>query len=127
MIVEKLHTIWCQTSDMDRSVAFYRDALGLRLEVHSPFWSQFAIGENKLGLHPTLEGQAPPHGIYGKGWFLGLQVDDLGSLKRIVRQAGATIYGDFHDVPGGVVLDFADPDGNVIEAFQPGISAKDLA
>lgn len=112
---------------MDRSVAFYRDVLGLSLEFASQHWSQFRIGGMKLGLHPSLEGKRPPHGEYGCGWFIGFAVDDLRALREKLEASGAAIHGDYHEVPGGTVLDFADPDGNVIEAMQTGVKPADLA
>jgi predicted enzyme related to lactoylglutathione lyase len=126
MKVSALMIVWCQASDMDRSVAFYRDVLGLSLEFSSPHWSQFRIGSMRLGLHPSLSGKTPPHGEYGSGWFVGLEVDDLKALRGRLEAVGAPVHGDYHEVPGGTVLDFADPDGNVIEAMQIGVKAADL-
>ncbi len=127
MVIEGLNTIWCQASSMDRSIAFYQDTLGLKADFTSPYWSQFTIGSITLGLHPSLDGETPPHGIYKKGWFIGLKVDDIRAFRAILEASDTTIHGDYHDIPGGVVLDFADPDGNVLEAFQAGLTEKDLA
>ena len=126
-MIEGLHTIWCQVSDMERSVAFYRDLLGLKAAYTSPYWSEFDLGNGRLGLHPQLEGQTPPLGIFGKGWFLGLRTDDLKGLRAKLVEQGVTIHGDFHDIPGGTVLDFEDPDGNTIEVMQPSVTAKELS
>ena len=53
-------------SDMDTSVAFYRDTLGLSLRFQSPFWSEFDTGQTALGLHPASEenpaGSVDPEG-----------------------------------------------------------------
>jgi lactoylglutathione lyase len=38
-------------SDMVRSVAFYRDQLGLPLKFESPDWSEFSTGTTTLALH----------------------------------------------------------------------------
>jgi catechol 2,3-dioxygenase-like lactoylglutathione lyase family enzyme len=111
---------------MDRSVAFYRDTLGLKPGYITPYWSDFDLGNGKLGLHPKTEGATEPLGIYKKGWYLGLATTDVRALRVKLVEAGATIHGDFHDIPGGVVLDFADPDGNTLEAFQEGVSLKDF-
>lgn len=111
---------------MNRSVAFYRDVVGLKLEFTSPYWSQFDINGVKIGLHPKLEGFTEPLGIYGRGWFLGLETEDIKALRSDLESKGASLHGDYHDVPGGVVLDFADPDGNVIEAYQTGITTREL-
>jgi lactoylglutathione lyase len=38
-------------SDMSRSVAFYRDKLGLKLRMESPEWTEFQTGSTTLALH----------------------------------------------------------------------------
>ena len=126
-MLEGFHTIWCQASDMDRGVAFYRDILGLKLSFASPYWSQFDLGNGHLGLHPKLENSEPPLGIYGKGWFVGFKTADIRALRAKLESNGVVIHGDYHDVPGGVVLDFEDPDGNTIEVIQMGLTAKDIS
>lgn len=118
-MIEGLSTTWCQVSDMRRSVAFYRDILGLKCEIESPYWSQFIVGSNKLGLHPRLEDSEDPLGIEGKGWTLGLQCDDLKTLRKALVVGGVTA-GAYHQTPNGVVVGFTDPDGNPIQALQPG-------
>jgi catechol 2,3-dioxygenase-like lactoylglutathione lyase family enzyme len=125
MLITGLQTIWCQTSDMDRSVAFYRDVLGLRPHHLSPYWSDFDLGNGRSGLHPA---QVPdyPLGLYQKGWVIGLQTNDLKALRERLEANGAVIHGDYHDLPGAAALDFADPDGNTLQAIQPGTSTHDL-
>ena len=38
-------------SDMDRSVEFYRDTLGIPLKFQSPDWTEFQTGATTLALH----------------------------------------------------------------------------
>jgi lactoylglutathione lyase len=38
-------------SDMDRSVRFYRDTLGLKMRFQSPDWTEFDMGATTLALH----------------------------------------------------------------------------
>jgi catechol 2,3-dioxygenase-like lactoylglutathione lyase family enzyme len=40
-------------SDMQRSVAFYRDVVGLPLEFESSHWSEFSTGDATLALHAS--------------------------------------------------------------------------
>lgn len=120
-------TTWCQVTDMDRAVTFYRDVLGLTPGHTTPYWSDFSIGPLKIGLHPRLEGSEEPLGIVGKGWWLGLETQDIRALKAAVENSEGSVRGEYHDTPGGVVLTLADPDGNPIQAMQPGATAADLA
>lgn len=122
-MVTKVSTILCQVDDMDRAVAFYRDQLGLEPGMTTKWWSTFKIGGVQIGLHPPFEdGPREP----GRGWILGIEVEDL-KLLRAALEANGTKCADYHDIPGGCVMDFADPDGNQIQAMQTGVSAADLA
>src|SRR5262249_25585019 len=38
-------------SDMQRSIAFYRDTLGIPLKFQSPDWTEFQTGTTTLALH----------------------------------------------------------------------------
>src|SRR5271167_806748 len=54
-MIGKLTTIMLIVKDMDRSVAFYRDIVGLKLEMHTPDWSSLSAGNITLGLHPESQ------------------------------------------------------------------------
>jgi|GEM_PF-526150 len=122
-MVKAAHTIHCIVADMDRSVAFYRDILGLTPHVQSPYWSDFQLGALTIGLHPPYKGAASGPG----GWILGLEVDDIRALRATLKAAGISADEPFHDVPGGVILKFEDPDGNPLQAIQTGITVADLS
>jgi len=53
-------------SDMSRSVAFYRDAVGLPLRFESPGWTEFATEGATLALHAGGEG-VPRRAARGRG------------------------------------------------------------
>lgn len=107
---------WCQVDDMQRGIAFYRDVLGLKLRFDSPHWTEFEIDGWVVALHSRLAGEGPC-GENGRGWYLGVTTDDVETLRSRVADGGGTDHGT-HDVPGGIVLSFCDPDGNPIQAFQ---------
>ncbi|MPZ50162.1 MAG: hypothetical protein GEU75_12845 [Dehalococcoidia bacterium] len=121
-MLKKLETLIVYVQEMPRAVAFYRDVLGLPLEMESPGWSQFDIGGGvALGLHRAMsEAKAAP------GWLPSFQVDDVKAAREKITAAGATLTQDYHDIPGGVVIEFTDPDGNPISVSQHGISVADL-
>lgn len=119
-------TTWCQVSDMDRAVKFYRDVLGLRPGYTSLYWSDFEVGPIKIGLHPKLDGAEEPLAIVGKGWYLGLETEDLRSLRSVVESSEGAVVGGYHDTPAGAVLTITDPDGNPIQVMQVGAKASDL-
>lgn len=125
-MIDGMHTIWCQTSDMDRSVAFYRDVLGLAPTMVTPYWSQFDLEGGSIGLHPPVEGSTPPYAQNKKGWVLGLRTSDLAGLRVRLEASGAEVDTQYHETPGGPIFGFRDPDGTPIQAIQMGAKIADL-
>jgi predicted enzyme related to lactoylglutathione lyase len=117
-MLKELHTLICEVDDMDRAVAFYRDVLGLPVPFTSPHWTSVQLGTTRIGLHPPMSGQA-----VGRGWIVGIAVDDIVGLKAHLTNHGCAT-GEYHDTPGGVVMNFEDPDGNRLQAIQVGVKAE---
>jgi predicted enzyme related to lactoylglutathione lyase len=118
-----LDTLMIDVIDMDRLVAFYRDAVGLQLEMHTPAWSSFALGGGaSLGLH----GGRHEAGARSRNWVPGLRVDDIVAAREKALAGGASVGGEYHDIPGGVILDLVDPEGNGLEVIQHGVTCADL-
>lgn len=125
-MIKGIHTILVQTTDMDRSVAFYRDVIGLAPGYQSPYWSDFALGDKKLGIHPILRPDGDTPVIPFKNAVIGVETDDLRELRATLDAAGSYVQGAYHQTPGGAVLDFLDPDGNNWQAIQVGARVADL-
>ena len=68
-------------SDMDHSVEFYRDTLGIPLKFQSPEWTEFATGTTTLALHGGgVRSENPPAGDPSKiagACSIGFNVDDV--------------------------------------------------
>src|SRR5664279_4244140 len=105
-MLKNFTTLMVYIHDMPRAVAFYRDTLGLSLTMESPYWSQFDLGSGvSLGLHPAPAEAKTPQA----GWVPGFSVDDVADVKRrISAGTSGSIAADYHDVPGGVILELAD-------------------
>jgi len=78
----KLDYVMVIVSDMNRSVEFYRDKLGIPLKFESPDWTEFQTGATTLALHGR--GTAKPatagsDGIAGTCSF-GFNVDNLDKI-----------------------------------------------
>lgn len=105
-------------ADMSRSVAFYRDLLGIALRFESPEWTEFETGGTTLALHP---GEGPP--ISGSASAPGqcrpgLSVPDLDAFHERVTGAGTRCVQTPRDVFGVRIAQYADPDGIVISVSE---------
>src|SRR5258708_39815241 len=49
--LKQLDYVIVYVSDMQRSLAFYRDTLGLTLKFTSPGWTEFVTGTTTIALH----------------------------------------------------------------------------
>lgn len=114
----RLGAVELTVSDLDRSVAFYRDALGLRLQRREdPVAAMGAGAEDLLVLH-ELPG-ARPSGRHAGLFHLALLHPSRLELARALGRlaaAGARLDGaSDHGVSEALYL--ADPDGNGIELY----------
>ncbi len=114
-----------QVKDVSRSVAFYSEQLGLKLDLQVlPAFAQVSVGNLKLILSgPGASGSRPmPDGRRQEpgGWNrVILQVADLPGLIERMKSKGFHFRNQMEAGPGGKQIQLEDPDGNPIELFEP--------
>ena len=114
-----------QVKDVRRSVAFYTQQLGLKLDAQTlPAFAQVSIGNLKLILSgPGASGSRPmPDGRHQEpgGWNrVVLQVANLPDRIQQLTNAGIHFRNQMEVGPGGKQIQLEDPDGNPIELFEP--------
>lgn len=110
--------------DLGRSVAFYRDVVGLTV-VGEIFGGRAALLTGGRTHHELLliqVGDAPGPlqgrhvGLYHVGWKIGESLDVLRAMKERLERAGVAIEGmTDHTVSQSLYV--RDPDGNEVELF----------
>jgi catechol 2,3-dioxygenase-like lactoylglutathione lyase family enzyme len=112
-------------SDMKRSVAFYRDSLGLALRFETPEWTEFATDGATLALHATAAPASgeTPHPIPAGTCRVGFRVPDLDVFHRKALAAGVRCTQEPKDVFGSRIAQYADPDGTVFSVGEERPSA----
>jgi catechol 2,3-dioxygenase-like lactoylglutathione lyase family enzyme len=111
--------------DVPAAIAFYTTHLGFTLDQDaSPAFAAVArdgvrlllSGPTSSGRRPMPDGTRPVPG----GWNrLHLQVANLAGEVERLRAAGCKFRNDIITGPGGSQILLHDPDGNVVELFQP--------
>ncbi|HEV8354786.1 MAG TPA: VOC family protein [bacterium] len=114
-----------QVKDTARSVDFYTQQLGFKLDQQNlPAFAQVSIDNLKLILSgPGASGSRPmPDGRHQEpgGWNrVVLQVADLAGRIEALERAGIHLRNKMEVGPGGRQVQLEDPDGNPVELFEP--------
>jgi lactoylglutathione lyase len=118
----RLQNVVVPTRRFELSVAFYRDAIGLEVAVEGDGFCFLRAGNVNIAVHPAGDGGdfAPT----GHGLYLDLAVDDLSSTRRRLESSGVAIRREWQDDNGTFLL-VADPDGNLLEIYEPAARVGD--
>lgn len=121
----EFHGVRYQVTDVGRSVKFYVELLGFKLERQQlPAFANVSLG----GLHlllsgPGASGSRPmPDGHRQEpgGWNrIVLRVTDLTDVIAKLKTSDARFRNEMEEGPGGRQIQLLDPDGNPIELFEP--------
>ncbi|HET9341930.1 MAG TPA: VOC family protein [Candidatus Eremiobacteraceae bacterium] len=124
-LVLELWGVRYQVKDVARSVAFYSQKLGFKVDHQQlPAFAQVSIGGLKLVLSgPGASGSRQmPDGRTQEpgGWNrIILHVEDLPHHIEEMRRAGYLFRNQMETGPGGKQIQLEDPDANPIELFEP--------
>ena len=114
-----------QVRDVERSIRFYTETLGFKLDMKNlPAFGQVSSGDLKLILSgPGASGsRRMPDGREQEpgGWNrVVLRVQDLAALIPELEGRGVAFRNGMEVGPGGKQVQVEDPDGNPIELFEP--------
>jgi lactoylglutathione lyase len=119
----KVDYIMITVSNMARSVAFYKDKLGLPLKFGTPEWTEFQTGTTTLALHgggKPNEAPRDPNAHYAGTCSIGFNVDNLElTCEKLEAKGVQFIMPPTAREGEGIKLAVAvDPDGTPISFGQ---------
>jgi lactoylglutathione lyase len=113
-LVSRVSVVYLYVSDMERSLRFYRDLLGIPLEGDQD-WAEATLGGTRFALHATHEGI----GELSAGTIhVSLEVADVDAAAERLRSEGVETRETMRD-EWGTALEVVDPDGYRVYLFQP--------
>jgi predicted enzyme related to lactoylglutathione lyase len=102
------------TRDLDRTIAFYGETLGLPRSVYRPDrnYAEFETGTVTLSVFdPERMGVGD---FQANANMLALHVDDVAAARASLEERGVEFHGDVLDTGVCHMAFFADPDGNAL-------------
>jgi predicted enzyme related to lactoylglutathione lyase len=119
-LVKRVWTVSIPVSNFEKSIAFYRDQLGLKVQLDGRMFNWMELGPDeplcKIALYEWKEGIP---GKYPVHTGITLDTSDIQELYKRLKASGTK----FPNPPkqqewGGWSADFLDPDGNTLNVVQ---------
>ena len=119
MSFSKVGAVILLVSNMEKSIKFYNDTLGLPIKTKSKDWTEFFNNNTVLALHPAKKKNAIKA---GSGMLVGFEVSDLDSSVKKLKDKKVKFYKKPKQEPFGKHAIIKDPDGHLISIAE--IKAK---
>ncbi|NCN82618.1 MAG: hypothetical protein GW947_01500 [Candidatus Pacebacteria bacterium] len=118
----KLYALCLLVEDYEKSLAFYRDTLDLKLNSQDTNYTDFKLGETLLAIFQKDEAVAmfpKSHMKSGGGCVIAFPVADVETACQELQNKGIDIFEGPKQMPWGqTVAYFKDPDGNILEVTE---------
>lgn len=118
MNIRHLGSVIVAVSNLEKSVQFYHEVIGLPIKQKRENWVELAKEGATVILHPASKpintGTSIDNGI-----VIGLIVGDIESAVRELRTKNVTVYRDIVSHKAGKNCIVLDPDKYMISLFEP--------
>jgi predicted enzyme related to lactoylglutathione lyase len=114
-MVSRVSNVWLPVQDMDRAVAFYRDVLGLEVQMQSPEWTEL----DASGLSIGLNAREPRGATADGGAVITFTAEDIDGEMERLQDRGTEFTGGVSSYDWGRVAPFKDSEGNDLQLYAP--------
>ena len=111
----KLTHFWLYVRDTQRSIQFYRDILGFDVLQTFPDGALLKAGSIQLGIHREEDDRKSQPG----GISIILYTSDIKRDYETLLRNGVRFLTQIQKQPYGQIASFNDPDGYLLELWQP--------
>lgn len=124
MNIKRLGNVILAVKDLDKSIKFYHEVIGLPIKQQRRTWVDLGSKGALISLHPASL-TAPHIGTsIENGVMIGFLVGDLKYAIEEVKSKGVKIYRDIVEREAGKNAIILDPDEYMISLFEPKFKDK---
>ena len=124
MQIKKVGNVILAVSDIDKSLAFYHDIIGLPIKNQRRSWVDLGTTGALLSLHPASLTAEHVGSSIDNGITIGFLVGDVKSAVEELRSKGIEIFREIVERDAGKNAIVKDPDGYLVSLFEPDFSDK---
>lgn len=125
MNVKKVGNVILAVKDIDKSIAFYHELIGLPIKIQRRSWVDLGKSGALLSLHPASLTAEHIGNSIDNGISIGFLVGDVKSAVEELKSKGVTVYRDIVEREAGKNAIVLDPDGYMVSLFEPNFADKD--
>lgn len=119
MNIKKVGNVILAVQDIDKSIAFYHELIGLPIKNQRRSWVDLGTSGALLSLHPASITAEHIGSSIENGITIGFLVGDVSSAVEELREKGVEIYREVMEREAGKNAIVKDPDGYLVSLFEP--------
>ena len=124
MNIKRVGNVILAVKDLDRSIEFYHDIVGLPIKRQRRTWVDLGATGALLSLHPASLTAEHIGGSIDNGITIGFIVGDVQSALDELRSKGVRVYRDIIERTAGKNAIVYDPDDYLVSFFEPNFEDK---
>ncbi len=119
MNIKKVGNVILAVKDLDKSLAFYHELIGLPIKNQRRSWIDLGTSGALISLHPASLTAEHIGSSIDNGITIGFLVGDLNSAVEELKSKGVKIYREISEREAGKNAIVLDPDDYLISLFEP--------
>lgn len=125
MNIKRVGNVILAVKDLDKSVAFYHEVLGLPIKNQRRTWVDLGQTGALLSLHPASLTSDHSSNTMEGGIVIGFLVGDVKSAIDELKTKNVKVHRDIVERDAGKNVIILDPDGYMVSLFEPIFRDKD--
>ena len=119
MNIKKVGNVILAVKDLDKSLAFYHELIGLPIKNQRRSWIDLGTSGALISLHPASLTAEHIGSSIDNGITIGFLVEDINSAVEELKSKGVKIYREISEREAGKNAIVLDPDDYLISLFEP--------
>ena len=115
-MLNKFAFISYSVSNLEQSIIFYRDLIGLKLIISNDSWAEFNVDGQRLAIHKKKDDKTSD---VNSGATVYFEANPIENTVDALKIKGINFHGEIDTYPYGKLIIFHDLDKNSLGLYEP--------